>query len=73
MVVSFNPKYRIGDKVYSALDSELTYIVVSILIMSIDENGDIKHLSYGCSDGTGKVEYFRDYELKLLESIQKEN
>ena len=70
MVISFNPKFNIGDKVYSAVENEHKYCVIAYSLMGVDEKGNVLIYNYGCSNGSGDVQYFREYELELLEKIK---
>ena len=72
MVISFNPKYRLGDIVYPKIDDENTMVVISYCIMAIDETGYVNHYNIGCSDHKGDVNYFRPYELELFSEVEKE-
>ena len=70
MVISFNPKYNIGDKVNSAIDPEIKYIIIGYSLMGIDSKGNVLIFNYGCSDALGNTIYFREYELELYELIK---
>lgn len=73
MVISFNPRFNIGDQVYAKVDPEIKMIVLAFYVMNVDENGNVLHYNIDCGFGDGTMKSFRPFELDLLEKVDRAN
>lgn len=73
MVISFSPKFNIGDIVYPKVNNEYNLMVMGYDILRVDENGTIVIYNINCSDDMGLLRTYRPYELELLSEVEKES
>jgi len=65
--ILFEPKYRLGQKVRSAINETFEYFVISYHIYMVNADGTVAIFSYGCSDASGLTCYMKEFEIEELE------
>lgn len=72
MVISFNPKFNIGDIVYPQVDPEYKQVVFGWTILNIDDYGNVLLYNVETSNVKGTNHTYRPYELELFSEVEKE-
>jgi hypothetical protein len=71
MVISFNPKFGIGDVVSLKLEPSVKYVIDGYQIKQVDELGNVTYFQYGLYDAGGITFCYTDIDLELVEKVNR--